>query len=90
MTPGVARSQSCSISVSVVPGAIALTLMFSGPYVIAADSVRLFTARFVAPYAGSAGLPANPPTLDVLTMLPLPAVAQNRVVGWVCEKHCSR
>jgi len=37
------------ISVSVVPGATALTRIPSGPYVTAADSVRPFTALFIAP-----------------------------------------
>lgn len=76
MTPGDAASQSWSISVSVVPGAMALTRMPSGPYVTAADSVRLLTARFIAPYAGSWGLPLRLPMLEVLTMAPVPAVAR--------------
>ncbi|SUB09022.1 Uncharacterised protein [Nocardia brasiliensis] len=49
MTPGDCASQSCSISVEVVPGAMALTRMPSGPYVTAALAVRLLTPAFVAP-----------------------------------------
>lgn len=47
--PGDLASQVRIISVRVPPGAIALTRMPSGPWVTAADSVRLLTARFIAP-----------------------------------------
>lgn len=87
MVPGDLSSHSCSISVSVVPGAMALTRMPSGPYVTAADSVRLLTARFVAPYTGSWGLPVRLPTLEVLTMAPRFAVARMAAISAFMASH---
>ena len=54
---------------------------------IAADSVRLFTARFIAPYAGSAGLPIRLPTLELFTIAPVPAVARIAATSATMASH---
>jgi hypothetical protein len=69
------------ISVMVVPGATALTRMPSGPYSMAAVSVRLLTARLAAAYAASPELPLKLPTLLLLTIAPLPAVARMALIS---------
>jgi hypothetical protein len=48
-TPGEAASQASIISVAVPPGVSPLTRMPSVAQVTAAVSVRLFSARFIAP-----------------------------------------
>lgn len=70
--PGVAASHVSIICVAVPPGAMPFTRIPSPAQLTAAVSVRLFSARFMAPYAGRAGFARRLPMLDVLTIAPPP------------------
>ena len=66
----VSRPSTCTISVSITPGATQFTRMCDGASYIAKERVRPMMACFVAEYATSQDAPCSPHIEEMFTMQP--------------------